>query len=371
MSMPDGAITPIARYRADLDREDFSFDPAQQQAVECLQDLYERLLARRRNRPGLKARLRAAFGSPPEPVRGLYLWGGVGRGKTYLMDTFFGCLPFPDKLRLHFHRFMHEVHKELKAMAGQADPLPKIADQLAGRARVICFDEFFVSDITDAMILGGLFENLFERGVTLVATSNIPPERLYRNGLQRERFLPAIALLEKHTRVVNVDGGVDYRLRTLSQADIYHWPLDEAAVKNMTFAFEHLAGEAGQAHCKLKVEGRLVDTRRLSESVVWFTFDAICGGPRSQADYIELSRIYHSVLVSDMPRLAEGDNDKARRFISLVDEFYERNVKLILSAAVPMEELYGGSGLAFEFRRTLSRLQEMQSREYLGREHLA
>ncbi len=363
-------LTPLERYREDLKRDDFSPDPAQQQAVEHLQDLYLRLVAAQDSGNGLLAGVRKLFGGRPEPLCGLYFWGGVGRGKTYLMDTFFSCLPFPDKLRLHFHRFMHEVHKELKAMSGQSDPLPKIASQLAARARIICFDEFFVSDITDAMILGGLFENLFSRGVTLVATSNIPPERLYWNGLQRDRFLPAIALLEKHTRVVNVDGGVDYRLRTLNQADIYHWPLDQAAVDNMNFAFEHLAGEPGQEHCKLKVEGRLIDTRRLSESVVWFTFEAICGGPRAQTDYIELSRIYHSVLVSDVSRLTEGDNDKVRRFISLVDEFYERNVKLILSAAVPMEKLYTGTGLAFEFKRTLSRLQEMQSQEYLGREHL-
>lgn len=242
---------------------------------------------------------------------------------------------------------------------------------MSQRARVICFDEFFVTDITDAMILGGLFKELFERNIVLVATSNIPPERLYWNGLQRERFLPAIELIQKHCQVLNVDGGTDYRLRTLEKAEIYHYPLDAAADSNMKQYFLQLSGEEGQQHCKLKVEGRLIDAVRLSDNVVWFTFDAICKTERSANDYIELSRNYHTVFVSKIPKLDDSVNDATRRFIALVDEFYERHVKLILSAEVALEELYVGKGLAFEFKRTVSRLQEMQSKEYLAKEHLA
>lgn len=362
--------TPWQRYQADLERQGFSHDPAQEQAVLLLQDLFERLLARGRDRgDGLLGRLRRLRSGPPEPEMGLYLWGGVGRGKTYLVDTFYDCLPFENKLRVHFHRFMQRVHADLTRLEGEKNPLERVAERLAQEARIICFDEFFVTDIGDAMILGVLMEGLFARGVTLVATSNIEPEHLYKNGLQRKRFLPAIALVQKYTKVVNVDAGVDYRLRTLQQAELYHYPLDEGADRSLLDSFERLAPEPGKHWERLEINGRYLTCRCLADDVAWFDFDELCDGPRSQNDYIELARIFHAVLLSGVPEFLPDRNDQARRFINLVDEFYDRNVKLVMAAAKPLLELYGGGRLEFEFQRTVSRLQEMQSYEYLAREH--
>tara|TARA_R110002110_G_scaffold91264_2_gene237618 strand:- start:245380 stop:246480 length:1101 start_codon:yes stop_codon:yes gene_type:complete len=362
--------TPWQRYQKDLEKEGFSHDPAQEEAVRLLQDLYERLVARHaQGRGGMLGRLRRALGGTPEPETGLYLWGGVGRGKTYLVDTFFECLPFERKLRVHFHRFMQRVHAELTQLEGEKNPLEAVAEKLAAEAVVICFDEFFVSDIGDAMILGGLMEGLFERGVTLVATSNIAPARLYENGLQRQRFLPVIALVEKYTKVVNVDAGVDYRLRTLQQAELYHYPLDAAANESLRDSFERLAPEPGKHWERLQINGRYLTCRCLADDVAWFDFDELCDGPRSQNDYIELARIFHAVLISGVPALGPRQNDQARRFVNLIDEFYDRNVKLVIAADKPLLELYAGRRLEFEFQRTVSRLQEMQSLEYLAREH--
>jgi len=362
--------TPWQRYQADLERDDFSRDPAQEQAVKLLQDLYERLLvAHRKHSGGLAGWFRRARGQVPEPETGLYLWGGVGRGKTYLVDTFYECLPYKRKMRVHFHRFMRRVHDELRDLAGEKNPLEKVADRLAEEAKVVCFDEFYVSDIADAMILGGLLEALFARGVTLVATSNIEPARLYENGLQRQRFLPAIALVEKYTRVVNVDAGIDYRLRTLQRAELYHYPLDPAADESLRDSFDKLAAHPGNHWERMEVNGRYLTCRCRADDVGWFDFAELCDGPRSQNDYIELSRIFHAVLVSGVPVFESGMDDQARRFINLVDEFYDRNVKLVLAAAAPLAALYGGGRLSFEFQRTVSRLQEMQSHEYLAKEH--
>ena len=363
-------VTPLEKYNQDMASGEFSKDPAQAMAVKLLDDLFHRLIAANQKKSFLSKVFRA-LKDDKTPEKGLYFWGGVGRGKTYLMDMFYDQLPIENKMRLHFHRFMHQLHEQLTANKGQKDPLLTIADKIADKTCVICFDEFFVSDITDAMLLGGLFQALFERGVSLVATSNIPPERLYWNGLQRERFIPAIKLIEKHTEVVNVDGGVDYRLRTLEQADIFHTPLDQAALDNLNNSFEQLATEEVEAGTPIEVEHRLIDTIRLAEGVVWFSFAQICQTARSHADYIELSRCYHTVMVSDIPQLDAKDDSAARRFISLVDEFYERNVKLMITAEVPLELLYQGRQLAFEFKRTLSRLQEMQSHDYLAKQHLA
>jgi cell division protein ZapE len=362
--------SPWERYQADLKREGFSHDPAQEQAVRLLQDLYERLLVMRRERAGgLVAWWRRLRGERVEPEIGLYLWGGVGRGKTYLVDTFHDCLPFSRKLRVHFHRFMQRVHAELTQLEGEKNPLDIVADRLADEALVVCFDEFFVTDIGDAMILGGLMEKLFARGVTLVATSNIEPQRLYENGLQRQRFLPVIALIERYTRVVNVDAGVDYRLRALQQAELYHYPLDAAADASLHASFGSLAPDTGKHWERIEINGRYLTCRCLADDVAWFEFAELCDGPRSQNDYIELARIFHAVLLSGVPRFTAERDDQARRFINLVDEFYDRNVKMVLTAEVPLLELYGSGKLGFEFQRTLSRLQEMQSYEYLAREH--
>ncbi|MCE8037186.1 cell division protein ZapE [Halomonas sp. MCCC 1A11062] len=378
------AGTPLARYRADLERDDFHFDPAQEQAVEHLQRLYDQLVASPRTEPlsvttgrGLKSKMAGLFGKrdkvSPQPalpaIQGLYFWGGVGRGKTYLVDTFHASLPFPDKMRTHFHRFMQRVHNELEHYKGEKNPLTLIAGKFAAEARVICFDEFFVKDITDAMILANLLEALFERGVVLVATSNIVPDELYKDGLQRARFLPAIDLIKRHCRVVNVDSGIDYRLRALKRAEIFHAPLDEAAESELARSFREVAGHAGETDVPIEVNHRILRARRLHEDVVWFEFRELCDGPRSQNDYIELAREFHTVLVSNVTRMSAATDDQARRFINMVDEFYDRGVKLLMSAEVPAEALYADGRLEFEFQRTLSRLQEMQSHEYLALAH--
>lgn len=362
--------TPLQKYQEDLQRDEFQYDAAQENAVKHLQRLYDELVALP-EKTSWSDKLRGLFSKQPQArIQGLYFWGGVGRGKTYLVDTFYECLPVKRKMRIHFHRFMHRVHEELKGLDGQTDPLGIIAEKIAGETQVICFDEFFVSDITDAMILGTLFEFLFEQGIILVATSNIIPDELYRNGLQRARFLPAIALLNKHTDVVNVDSGVDYRLRTLEQAEIYHFPLDKQAVSNLHGYFVQLAPEACEHNDKLDILGREIATIKNADGVVMFEFEELCGGPRSQNDYMELSRIYHSVLLANVTQMHAAVDDKARRFIAMVDEFYERNVKLIIAADVAIDELYTTGQLEFEFRRCISRLKEMQSHDYLGKEHL-
>ena len=362
--------SPLQRYQQDLRQEGFFADPAQRNAVEKLQGVYEQLIAASEVKTGLFDRLRGRQ-QRHVPVKGLYFWGGVGRGKTYLMDNFYESLPFEQKMRVHFHRFMRRVHRDLTKHGGVKNPLEKVAAGIAKDARVICFDEFFVSDITDAMILGGLMELLFARGVTLIATSNIVPDKLYTNGLQRQRFLPAIALVKKHCEVVNVDSGTDYRLRALEQAELYHSPLDEQAEVSLHSTFDSLVPARDEVRecVALEVEGRDIPCRYVGEDVVWFDFMALCDGPRSQNDYIELAREFHAVLISDVPQLGRDSEDQARRFISLIDEFYDRNVKLAMSAAVPLETIYSGGNLSFEFQRTLSRVLEMQSHDYLARPH--
>jgi len=368
--MKQKSLTPKQKYLLDIQTDNFTEDPCQLQAVEMLDDLYHRLMAAEKPL-SLLSKLASFVSSEKSPEKGIYFWGGVGRGKTYLMDMFFDLLPTHKKMRLHFHRFMHQTHEKLTEFKGQQDPLILIADELASQTNVICFDEFFVKDITDAMILGGLFEALFARGVSLVATSNIPPERLYWNGLQRERFIPAIKLIEQHCLVVNLDNGIDYRLRTLEQADIFHCPHDEEAIANLNNSFDLLVTEEMPANSVIDIEHRPVKTVRCGEGVVWFTFNEICETARSQNDYIEISRCYQTVMVSEIPQLEAKDDAAMRRFISLVDEFYERHVNLMITAEVELEELYQGELLAFEFKRTLSRLLEMQSHDYLALEHLA
>lgn len=360
-------LPPLQHYLKELQKEDFVEDSAQRNAVEHLQRLYQELTAN----PPTTSFLSRFFGEKKaEPVRGLYMWGGVGRGKTYLMDTFYDSLPFKQKKRLHFHRFMRHVHSELKQLAGEKNPLQIVAERFAAKYRVLCFDEFFVSDIGDAMILATILQELFERGVTLVATSNVVPDNLYKDGLQRARFMPAIEMLNQHTLVLNVDGGTDYRLRTLEQLELYHYPADDQAEALIESNFHRLVADEEElvVDADIEIEGRLISFRMQAEDVIWFDFKQICGGPRSPADYIEISREFQTVLIHGVPRF-ESNDDEARRFINLIDEFYDRSVKLVVSAEVALDNLYSGGRLSFEFERTQSRLLEMQSAEYLSRAH--
>ena len=361
------------RYDAELATQGFSADPAQQQALEKLDLLRARLIRAERDQADTVQKLLRSLrvGKPAAAVRGVYLWGSVGRGKTWLMDLFYQSLPFERRQRSHFHRFMQEVHAGLKRHAKKTDPLAPVAADIAQKCRVLCLDELFVSDIADAMLLSSLFERLSANGVTLVFTSNVPPQGLYRNGLQRQRFLPAIAHLEQNLDVVAVDGSVDYRLRQLSKARIYLDSADAATPAALQMIYDDLADdEADDGTRQITVLGRRIPVVRESDNVIWFEFAAICGGPRGQTDYIEIAREYQSVLVTGIPVLTAADDNDARRFIALVDEFYDRGVKLIVSAAAPPAALYRGERLKFEFERAASRLVEMQTRRYLARPHL-
>lgn len=364
--------SPLTRYESDLATHKLVKDSAQRIAVEHLETLHQQLIEFTPLKPAWFNIIKYLSSHQKiQAPKGLYFWGGVGRGKTYLMDLFFHGLPFKDKMRVHFHRFMHRVHNELKQHAGQSDPLTHIATRLAKETRIICFDEFFVSDIADAMLLAGLIQALFKQGVVLVATSNIEPNELYKNGLQRARFVPVINLLETNCIVLNIDGGVDYRLRTLTQADIYHSPADPNADDNLRQYFQQLATALPKENTQITIENRLIPARLVADGVILFDFLALCDGPRSQTDYIEISRCYHSVLISQVQQMGADNDDIARRFIAMVDEFYERNVKLIMSADVELLNLYTQGKLNFEFKRCISRLQEMQSHEYLAKAHLA
>ncbi len=360
-------------YAEQLAGRDFRPDPVQACVVARLEKLRSDLIRARTASSSLVRRWFSALGSKSAsgPVRGIYLWGGVGRGKTWMMDLFFQSLPFPERRRRHFHRFMHDVHGELKTLQQREAPLEIVADRIARDTRVLCFDELFVSDIADAMILGGLFAELFKRGVTLVATSNVAPRDLYRNGLQRQRFIPTIDLIEQHVEVVAVEGVTDYRLRQLTLAGTY-LPSGASDTKSRLNELFHELGDGEDftaAAGSIEIEGRDIPVIREKAGVVWFDFMALCSGPRSQEDYIEIAREYQSVIVSDVPALDSLHEDPARRFIALVDELYDRNVNLIVSAAASPTELYRGDRLAFQFERTASRLIEMQTQEYLAREH--
>jgi cell division protein ZapE len=357
-----------ALYARELTRRGFSRDAAQFAAVAKLDLLRRRLLrAHDSRRPRW---LQALWhGAARAPVRGLYLWGGVGRGKTWLMDLFYASLPFAERRRQHFHHFMHDVHAQLAQLKNERDPLTLVAATLAQDIRVLCFDELQVTDIADAMILGGLFTGLLERGVTLVATSNTPPQELYKDGLQRARFLPVIELLQRHLEVLRVGGSMDYRLRELTQAGVYLPASAPDTPARLELLFGRLGGHAARIGGNVLIEGRPIAVIREAAGVAWFDFAALCAGPRSQDDYIEIAREYASVIVSGVPVLEAVDDDAARRFIELIDELYDRNVNLVVAAAAPARELYRGERLRAPFERTVSRLIEMQSAEYLAREH--
>ena len=363
-------MTPRQRYQLDLDENLLTPDPAQLAAVECLHGLHQRLTRAAGRKTGFLQRGWERLRGPARPpVKGAYLWGGVGRGKTRLVDMFYECLPLDNKMRVHFHRYMQWVHAELKQLKEVERPLQKVAAKLSREVAVICFDEFHVSDITDAMLLSGLFHALFERGVTLVATSNSRPDDLYRDGLQRERFLPAIELIKRHADIIHLDAGTDYRLRHLDRGRAYHHPLDAAGRDALAASFERVAPNAA-GPTTIEIAGRRIEVKRLASSVAWFDFSALCEGPRGVADYIEIARQFQTVFIENAPRMDDGDNDRARRFIALVDEFYDRNVKLIMTAEVESRALYAGKRLAGEYERAASRLVEMQSRDYLSRPHL-
>jgi len=356
-------------YQAEIGKRRFSPDAAQSAAIRHLERLRAELAAAA-SAPLGKRLVRSLTGNGGAP-RGVYLHGGVGRGKTWLMDLFYSSLTLAAKRRTHFYRFMQEVHADLKRLKGMQSPLEGVADKLAKKARVICFDELFVSDIADAMILAGLFGALTRRGVALVFTSNVKPKDLYRNGLQRERFLPTIALIESHCDVVSVEGGTDYRLRQLTAAPIYLPSGDAATPGKLAELFDDLSDEDVESGHDITVNHRKIKVVRESENVIWFEFAALCEGPRSPADYIAIASEYQSVIIANVPVFSVEADNSARRFISVIDEFYDRGVNVIISAAAAPGELYKGEKVKFEFQRTASRLVEMQSEEYLARAHRA
>lgn len=362
-------MTPRQRYDKAIRNGDLIEDPAQSQFVVALEQLHRTLIA---DRPGgFRDWLPGKLGGARRrtPVQGIYVWGAVGRGKTLLVDDFYDTLPFDDKLRLHFHDFMEQVHVQLKALRHRQDPLLEVAANLAGRVRVLCFDEFHVADIADAMILARLLKALFTQGVALVATSNSAPEALYAGGLQRQRFVPAIELIQKHTKVLHLDSARDYRLRALQRASVYHQPLNGDSARSMERCFRELAADSTLSERSIEVAGRRIAIRGLAYGCVWFDFRQLCETARSASDYLELARRYHTLMLSEVPRMPESRNDPALRFIHLVDNLYDRNVNLVMSADADPAHLYTGRRHAGAYRRTRSRLEEMQSQEYLARAH--
>ena len=355
--------SPSERYAAGAAAGEWQDDPAQRGALVELDRLWRELVDA--PSPGFWQRLRGQTKAP----RGVYLHGPVGRGKTFVCDLFYEALPLESKRRTHFHRFMQDVHASLKQLEGRANPLEDVAARIAGESRVLVLDEFFVGDIGDAMILGNLLRALFARGAVLVTTSNTKPANLYKDGLQRERFLPAIALIEQHCAVVALESPHDWRLRALKQAPVYYTPPGADAERAMRAIFNRVAHASARRDFDLVVNDRPIPARLEADGAAWFDFAALCEGPRGVADYIELARAYHTILMSNVPEFTPMTEDAARRFIELVDELYDRGVNFVVSAAAPAIELYDGERLRAEFARTESRLIEMQSEEYLAREH--
>ena len=344
--------------------------------MQLLQTVYDELVANPlSDKPaeasnGFFSRLFQRPETPVKKVKGLYLWGGVGRGKTLLTDMFYASVPFEQKSRLHFHRFMKNIHEELNALGEVENPLSLIADNWIKRARLLVLDEMHVNDITDAMLIGGLLTELFDRGLTMVTTSNVPPDGLYKDGLQRARFIPAIEQMKLHTLVHDMAGETDYRLRVLENADIYFDAADSDSFAAMRSSFEKLTRNENVSEDSLLVNDRAIDVVKRGETVVWFSFDDLCNTPRSTNDYIEIASVFSTVFISDIEVLDNMRNDEARRLVNLIDEFYDRNVNLVVSAQAAPEELYTGQRMSFEFVRAASRLREMQTHEYLSHSHL-
>lgn len=347
-------------YQHALKERGYKPDAAQERAVARLQVAYDEWVAYKSKRSSSFKRLI----NRPDVPRGVYMWGGVGRGKSFLMDSFYSVVPVVRKTRLHFHEFMRGVHRQLDELKGVADPLDEVAKRIARKYRLICFDEFHVSDIADAMILYNLLSALFDNGVTFVMTSNYDPDKLYPDGLHRDRMLPTIALLKEKLDVMNVDAGVDYRHRSLEQVQAYYTPLNAAADKALRDAYAKLADTADE-DVRVHIENREIRALRRAGGVIWFDFATLCGGPRSQNDYLELASRFHTVILSGVPAMSASQSSEARRFTWLVDVFYDHKVKLLMSAEVEPEQLYTKGVLSNEFHRTVSRIIEMQSREYM------
>lgn len=353
-------ITPLDYYQQQLDSGLIQQDPQQVEIIQKLQKIYDELI--RRNKTAKKP---LKFLLPKKPVRGLYAWGSVGVGKTFLMDCFYLCYPLA-KMRMHFHVFLQSLHAQLKKKQGQANPLQKIAKDIAAKTTVICFDEFFVEDIADAMLLGDLFTALFKEGVCLITTSNVKPDDLYKEGLQRERFLPAIETIKANTDVFHMISHHDYRLTHLQQAGVYFTPLDQNTAKYMQDAFGHLAEDQPILEHDVEILGREIPTVKRTSDMIWFEFAVICNVPRSQNDYIEIAKQYHTVFISGIQELKPSQLNLTTAFINLIDIFYDASVRVVISAAVDIEHIYPIGQLRFEFARTQSRLIEMQSLDYFN-----
>lgn len=362
LNVPENGM--IDGFHAALSSRGLVADPAQLNAAMRLQQFYNELIAFKSAR---RTRVRKWLVHPELP-RGVWFWGGVGRGKSFLMDCFFEAVPYNRKRRVHFHAFMREVHERLQALKRERDPLPKVAAQVAKETRLMCFDEFHVSDIADAMILGRLMQAMFDAGVVFCITSNYPPSGLYPDGLQRERLLPTIDLLNAKLDVIEIDAGIDYRLRALEQAEIYHVPADAAGEERLLQTFTRIAGGEGHAR-PLEIMQRELKVIRRAPGVLWCDFATLCGGPRSQNDYLELAHAFHTIFLSGIPAMGPEQAAEARRFTWLVDVLYDHRVKFIATAAVNSGMLYPAGTHAGEFRRTVSRLTEMRSHDYLASPH--
>ncbi len=371
-----------ASYQEAIANGEILADPHQSILIEALSPVYDALTAAPQStktdnnkKTSMFDRFLSLVGQEEQEetvdlIPGVYIWGGVGRGKTFIVDFFYKQLPIKKKQRTHFHSFMKSVHDQLRALGNIEDPLKQVAKNIAAKTRVLCLDEMHVNDITDAMLLGGLFKYLFEDGVTLITTSNIAPSGLYKNGLQRQQFLPAIALLEKHTHVVNSDGEMDYRMRALESANVYQIGKGEAVEAVLSKYFRKMVGKDAEIiHEPVKVNGRNIPVRQRCKAVAWFNFDDLCVSSRSTLDYIDLATHFSTVLISDIPVMSTMQDDAARRFVNLIDEFYDRGVNVVVSAEAAPEDLYNGKRLAFEFQRTVSRLMEMRTKEYLFTKH--
>jgi cell division protein ZapE len=352
-------MTPLQALQEKIDTAAIIKDERQIDIMKTLDVLYHELIEQQANSGSLFSKFKKQ-----KTVKGLYLWGTVGTGKSFLMDLFFTNLPLENKMRIHFHAFMQRIHQELKEAVGQKEPLTIVAKKIARDTCVLCFDEFFVSDIADAMLLGGLFEALFAQGVTLITNSNCKPDDLYKNGMLRERFFPAIELIKENTRVIHILTKSDYRLRHMLEAGVYYTPLNEKSQEEMAHSFKHFSKSKPCTHTPIRILGRDINIIKQTDKTIWFDFKDICGKPRSQNDYIELAKCYQTVLISNVPIIGEREEDFITCFIKLVDVFYDERIRLVLSAQTLAKDIYPSGPLSFEFQRTESRLIEMQSKDY-------